>query len=142
MNFCASVVITTCTSHLALVRSDAKSAALCAAIEPVTPRTTFIILAIIAAFMPNAILKARCWRPSYPHFFGFDNSQRQAQVFLFGTADKQIIEILPLDDFLPRGGDALANNLRRIRATTLKTIFNFDERFWRQENRHQCVLKL
>src|SRR4051794_985166 len=41
MNFCASAVMTTRTLQPALVRSEARSAALWAAIEPVTPRTTW-----------------------------------------------------------------------------------------------------
>src|SRR3954466_6704875 len=41
MNFCASPVMTTRTLQPAFVSNDARSAALCAAIEPVTPRTTW-----------------------------------------------------------------------------------------------------
>src|ERR1700722_11181442 len=137
MNFWGSLVKTAWTSHLVLVSRDAKSPALCAAIEPVTPRTTFIILAIIAAFMPKATLKAGRARTFHPHFFGFNNRQRQSQIFRLGTADEQIIEILPLDDFLPGGGNALANDFRGIRTTTLETTFNFGQGVGRQENRHQ-----
>ena len=48
MNRCASVVSTTCTSCSALVRRLAISTALCAAIEPVTPRTMFFPMLISA----------------------------------------------------------------------------------------------
>src|ERR1017187_7959779 len=56
MKCCASAVITTRTSHFAFVSSDAKSAALCAAMEPVTPRMTLVfiivILIVILIFFP------------------------------------------------------------------------------------------
>jgi hypothetical protein len=41
MNRCASAVITTCTLHFCFVNRLAKSAALCAAMEPVTPKIMF-----------------------------------------------------------------------------------------------------
>src|SRR5258706_15498360 len=49
MNRWASAVSTTCTSCWALVRRLAISTALCAAIEPVTPRTMFFPMLISVA---------------------------------------------------------------------------------------------
>ena len=46
MNRCASAVITTRTLHFCFVSRLARSAALCAAIEPVTPKMMFLPLLI------------------------------------------------------------------------------------------------
>ena len=53
MKRCASAVITTRTSHFCLVNRLARSAALWAAMEPVTPRTMFLVLLIFSTFALN-----------------------------------------------------------------------------------------
>ena len=53
MNCCASAVITTRTSHPAFVSNDAKSAALWAAIEPVTPRTIVLFMLNFVFILPR-----------------------------------------------------------------------------------------
>src|SRR6185369_12737826 len=110
MNRCASAVMTTRTSAPALTSSDARSAALCAAIDPVTPRTMFFLLLISV----RSTLKFRRLGAADPHLFRFDDRQGLAQVGLFAPADQKIIEILPLRDLLFGHGQAALDDRRGV----------------------------
>ena len=133
MNCCASAVITTRTLHLAFVNNDAKSAALCAAIEPVTPRTIFFETLMLKT--PAAATRDRF------HFLRLDNRQRPPQILLHGGADEKIIEILPLRDFLPRHGQTFLDFRRRIRRAFFQPLLQFRDGRRRQKHRHQRALQ-
>src|SRR5262245_58055344 len=106
MNSCASFVITTWTLASFFVSRLARSAARCAAMEPVTPRTMFFLL----------ISKLRWLRAGGTHLFRLDHAHHAVQILLDGSADEQVIEILPLRDLLPGDAQPLLHHRRCIRA--------------------------
>ena len=153
MNRCASAVITTRTLHFCFVSRLARSAALCAAIEPVTPRMMFFDNAHVAcnvlrqvsrnaadaitAIRRSAVQNSGGLRPRHAHFFRLDNRQHPPQILRNRRADQKIIEILPLRDFLPRDAQPLLDFLRRIRSAFFQPFLQHRDGRRRQKYRHQ-----
>src|SRR4026209_807236 len=125
MNCKASAVMTTWTSALALTSKLAMSTALCAAMEPVTPRTICGLLIVRDA------------RSVLPHFFRVDDAEHAAQILFDAGADHQVIEGLPMADLLARHAEPFLDDVWRIRAALLQTLLQNLHRRWREKDRDQ-----
>src|SRR5437899_6705067 len=103
----ASAVITTRSSHPCLVSRLARSAARWAAMDPVTPKTMFLLI--------PPLLEFRRLRSRRTHLLRFNDRLHPAQILLNRGTNQQIIKILPLGDFLTRNPKTLLNGRLGIR---------------------------